>query len=176
MIQPRVAEGLVQSDPLSRRARARGGSWIISVAPAPLMLLPEQDVSAEAAESFPSLIGPNGLGCSGSVFTGLFVGCCVVSGCDDRAFPSPWPLQKSSSEWQLRSLFPFAADAKQCGAWTCSGVWSWSEACGRTLVASSWAAAMVRSQVRRTHNVAAVFAASISQSALTLAATVRYFW
>ena len=148
VIQPRVVQGQVHSTPLSRRARARGGSWIISVIPAPLMLLPEQDVTAEAAGSFPSLIGPNGLGCNGSVFTGLFVGCCVVSGCDERAFPSPWPLQKSSSEWQLRSFFPFAADAKQCGAWTCSGVWFWSGACGRTLSASSRAAAMVRPQVR----------------------------
>lgn len=103
VLQPQLIQHQPQAASLNRRVRERGGSWIISITPSPLILLPEQDVAAEAALSFPSLIGPDGLGSqradsSSCVFTGLFVGCCVVSCRDDCAFPSPWPLQKNASE------------------------------------------------------------------------------
>ncbi len=83
--------------------RVRGGSWMITTSPAPLMLLPENDVAEEAASSFPSLIAPNGLAFSradgsSNMFTGLFVGCAVISSRDEASFPSPWPLDMSSSK------------------------------------------------------------------------------
>jgi hypothetical protein len=87
---------------LAPSIRLRGGSWMITTSPAPLMLLPENDVAHEAATSFPSLIAPDGLGCasadsSGHDFTGLFVGCAVISSHDETAIPSPWPLDITSS-------------------------------------------------------------------------------
>jgi hypothetical protein len=84
---------------------------MITSSPAPIMLLPENDVADEAARSFPSLIGPHGLGCgsadsSGSAFTGLFVGCAVISSHEETSFPSPWPLD-ITSRTSLRISPPF---------------------------------------------------------------------
>jgi hypothetical protein len=86
-----------------------GGSWIITVSPAPLMMLPEQDIAAEAATSFPTLIAPDGFGCGNansatSSFTGLFVGCSVISSREDSELCSPWPLHINSSECLLLLL------------------------------------------------------------------------
>ena len=74
---------------------------MITTSPAPLMLLPENDVAQEAARSFPSLLAADGFGCgsagsSSNVFSGLFVGCAVISSRDETAFPSPWPLDITS--------------------------------------------------------------------------------
>jgi hypothetical protein len=101
VLKPQLAPHAHLPAPLQRRTRAGGGSWMVSVTHAPLALLPERDIAAEAAESFPSLIGPDGLARaehgSGN-FTGLLIGCCVISIRDACAFASPWPLHKNSSE------------------------------------------------------------------------------
>jgi hypothetical protein len=101
---PRVVadqQQLMTSRLLAPSSRVRGGSWMITTSPAPIMLLPENDVADEAARSFPSLVGPHGLGCGsadgrGSAFTGLFVGCAVICSHDETSFPSPWPLDITS--------------------------------------------------------------------------------
>jgi hypothetical protein len=146
VLQPKfVLDQQPQSIAVDRRLRMVGSSWIISSSPAPLMLLPAQDVAAEAAKSFPTLLGPDGFSCeredgSGSLFSGVFVGCAVVM--EDCVFPSPWPLHINSSKCfcsvQLQVL---AADATQCGALTCNGATFCSEEHGMSLVVGSAAAA-----------------------------------
>jgi hypothetical protein len=101
VLQPQVVNSQQPNAHVGRRRRAGGGSWIISVAAAALVLLPEQDVAAEAAESFPSLVGTAGFACQhedggSSAFSGLLVGCCLVD--STLPSPSPWPLPKDSSE------------------------------------------------------------------------------
>lgn len=103
---PRVVadqQHIMSTTTLAPSSRVRGGSWMITTSPAPLMLLPESDVAQEAARSFPSLLTADGFGGgsgsaggSSNVFSGLFVGCAVISSRDETAFPSPWPLDITS--------------------------------------------------------------------------------